>query len=321
MILTVTINPLLEQRFTYEHRIYGNKNRDGKLIIAAGGKGINVSRQLKKLNTHNSALTFAGGAYGKLFRESVRAEGLNVLSIHTKAETRICSVIIDEDKKESHYYFSENTIISEDETDKFITQMEKMIQNCEIVVFSGSSACKETDIIFPTGIELAKKYNKISICDTYGSHLEDCLSASPQIVHNNKEEVTGSLNVKLQNESSIIKYLAHLYKIGIKQAYLTNGAKNYYASNFDFHYKVAVPKIGALDSTGSGDALVAGIAYSWHNNLTFNHQTKFATALGTVNATKFDVCNVSTDEANEILENIKVEPLGKKVKIINDTPD
>jgi fructose-1-phosphate kinase PfkB-like protein len=273
------------------------------------------------VNTHNSGLTFAGGAYGKLFRESVRTEGLNVSFIHTKSETRICSVIIYPGEKKVQYYFGENSNITKDETDKFITQMEKMIQNCKIVVFSGSSACKETEEIFPTGIELANKFNKISICDTYGRHLEDCLSASPQIVHNNREEVTSSLNVKLQNESSIIEYLNLLYKKDIKQAYLTDGARNYYASNFDFYYKVAVPKIGAVDSTGSGDALVAGIAYSWHNNLTFEHQTKFATALGIVNATKIDVCNVSTDEANEIIESVKVEPLGKKVKIINDTPD
>ncbi len=199
--------------------------------------------------------------------------------------------------------------------------MGKMIQNCEIVVFSGSSACKETEVIFPTGIELANKYNKISICDTYGLHLENCLAAFPQIIHNNKKETEDSLSVKLRNESDVIEHLDLFYKRGIKQVYLTNGAKNYYASNFDFHYKVTVPKIGGIDSTGSGDALVAGIAYGWHNNLTFEHQTKLATALGMVNTTKFDVCNVSIDEANEIIESVKVEPLGKKVKIINDTPD
>jgi 1-phosphofructokinase family hexose kinase len=321
MILTITINPLLEQRFTYKNGIAGDKIRDGKINVVSAGKGINVSRQLNKLKTHNAALTFSGGTYGKLFKECVRNEGLNVSFIHTKAETRICSVIIDEENKKSDYYFIENSRITEDEADKFISQMEKMIQNCELVVFSGSSPCNETDVIFPTGIEFANRYNKISICDTYGSHLGNCISSAPLIIHNNMEEVTSSLNIKIQDENDIIKHLDYLYKNGVKQAYLTNGAKNYYASNFDFHYKVTVPKIGTVDSTGSGDALAAGIAYSWHNNLTFENQTKLATALGTVNAIKFDVCNVSADEANEILESVKVEPLGKKMKIINDTPD
>jgi tagatose 6-phosphate kinase len=320
MILTVTLNPLLEQRFTFEKIISGYKNRNGKLNIAAGGKGINVSRQLNKLKLKNTSLTFSGGNYGKLFRESVSAEGLNVAFIHTKSETRICSVVINSDKK-PHYYFGENSKISKDETEKFIIKMEKMIRNCEIVIFSGSSPCEETEIIYPTGIEIANNYNKICVCDTYGGHLENCLSASPHIMHNNEEEIKTSLNVRLISENDRITLLNNLYKKGIKQVYLTCGEKNYYASNFDFHYKVTVPKIETLDPTGSGDALVAGIVYGWHNNMKFEHQIKFATALGAVNATMLDVCSVSSGEANKILDSVTVKPLGKKMKILNDTPD
>ena len=142
MILTITINPLLEQRLTFSNLNSDKKNRNGKLNIAAGGKGINVSRQLNKLSVQNIALTFSGGTFGKLFRESVRIEGLNISFIHTKSETRICSVIIHSDECKAQYYFGENSKITKDETDKFIMQMEKMIQNCELVIFSGSSPCK-----------------------------------------------------------------------------------------------------------------------------------------------------------------------------------
>ena len=321
MILTVTINPLLEHRFTFKNIIPNHPKRNGKLHLVSGGKGINVSRQLNNLKLRNMSLTFAGGAYGKLFRESVSAEGLNVSFIRTKSETRICSVIINSDDRKATYYFGENSKITIDETGKFITKMEKMIQNCEVVIFSGSSPCREAEIIFPTGIELANKYNKISVCDTYGNHLENCLAASPQIIHNNEEEIANSLNIKLNTESDVIELLTHLYKKGTKQVYLTNGEKNYYASNFDFHYKVSVPKIETIDPTGSGDAIVAGIAFGWHKNMKFENQTKFATALGVVNATMFDVCNVSLDEANNIVESVICEPIGKKMKIINDTPD
>ena len=320
MILTITINPLLEQRFAFEQINSNRQNRNGKLTITAGGKGINVSRQLNKLKLKNISLTFAGGNYGKLFRESVSAEGLNVGFIHTRSETRICSVIIISDKKPL-YYFGENSKISKDEAEKFIMKMEKMIRNCEMVVFSGSSPCDETDAIFPTGIEIAKKYNKISICDTYGSHLENCLTAAPQITHSNETEIKTSLDVELNSEGDRTTLLNHLYKKGIKQVYLTRGDKNYYASNFDFHYKVTVPKIETLDPTGSGDALVAGIAYGWHNNMSFENQLKFATALGVVNSAMLDVCNVSLDEANKFFESVIVEPLGKKMKIINDRPN
>jgi len=70
MILTITINPLLEQRFTFKNIISDCVNRDGKLNIAAGGKGINVSRQLNRLKLQNTALTFSGGTFGKIIDQN-----------------------------------------------------------------------------------------------------------------------------------------------------------------------------------------------------------------------------------------------------------
>jgi len=321
MILTVTINPLLEQRFTFTKVSSVVQNRNGKVQLAAGGKGINVNRQLNILNVQNIALTFAGGTYGKLFRESIKNEGIDFSLIHTHSDTRICSVIINSAEKSISYYFSENQTISKDEIDKFIVKMQKMIQNCAIVIFSGSSPCEEADKIFPAGIEMANKFDKISICDTYGRHLDNCYSASPSIVHNNVEEVVNSLQINLNDERDKLFFLDSLYSKGIKQVYLTDGDKNVYASNFDFHYKVSVPNVKGVDSTGSGDAFVAGIAYGWNNNLVFNEQVKFATALGAANAQMFDVCNVPIDKARKLVESVEVHPIGKKIKTIDDTPD
>ena len=321
MILTVTINPLLEYRLTFENVMDGVPNRNGKIKLAAGGKGINVNRQLNKLKIKNIALTFAGGVHGKLFRESLNNEGTDFSLINTSSDTRMCAVIIDQEKRSVSYYFGEDQSITNEECDRFIRQLEKMIQNCEIVIFSGSSPCKETDSIFPIGIEMANRYDKISICDTYGKHLENCYSASPRVVHNNVDEVSDSLHINLENEVEKIEFLNSLYDKGIKQVFLTNGAQNTYASNFDFHFRVEVPDINCVDSTGSGDAFVAGIAYGWHNNLIFNGQLKFASAIGAENAKAFDVCNVEGEDANKIAEYVKVVPVGKKMKIIDDTPN
>ena len=321
MILTVTINPLLEYRLTFENVMDGVPNRNGKIKLAAGGKGINVNRQLNKLKIKNIALTFAGGVHGKLFRESLNNEGTDFSLINTSSDTRMCAVIIDQEKRSVSYYFGEDQSITNEECDRFIRQLEKMIQNCEIVIFSGSSPCKETDLIFPIGIEMANRYDKISICDTYGKHLENCYSASPRVVHNNVDEVSDSLHINLENEVEKIEFLNSLYDKGIKQVFLTNGAQNTYASNFDFHFSVEVPDIKCVDSTGSGDAFVAGIAYGWHNNLIFNEQLKFASAIGVENAKAFDVCNVEAEDANKIAEYVKVVPVGKKMKIIDDTPN
>jgi tagatose 6-phosphate kinase len=320
MILTVTLNPLLERRLTYKHASFTTGNRNGKLVLKAGGKGINVSRQLSKLNIKNATLTFAGGTNGKLFKDELKKEGIAHSIIQTQTETRECSVILVESSKKAVSFFSENNFVSSTEVDNFISQMEKMISNCEMVIFSGSSPCKETDIIFTAGIEMANKLGKISLCDTYGKHLENCLNASPTLIHNNVEETESLLGVSVKTEKETISYLDSLYSKGIKQAFITNGDEDFYCSNFDFHYKVSLPKITAVDSTGSGDAFVAGIIYGWVNRLTFNEQVSFAASLGISNALSFDVCNYEFDNPKAFIEKINIEPVGKKIKIIDDSP-
>jgi len=320
MILTVTINPLLERRYYYSTLKLSAVNRNGKVILKAGGKGININRQLNKLGIQNIALLFTGGNNGKLIRESLHNEEIIFSDIITKNETRDAALIIDQSAKKVYSFFRSDSEISSSEVDKFILKMEKMIPTCELVVFSGSSPSMKTDVIFPEGIRMANNMDKISVCDTYGNHLEKCLGASPTIIHNNVNEIKSSLGSNLNNENNHLSLLNKLYSKGIKQAFITNAEKPFYASNFEFHYKITLPKINSVDSTGSGDAFTAGIIYGGHTKLNFEQQLRFASALGACNAQSFEVCDVDAEIAQSLVEQIKIISVGKKIKEINDLP-
>ena len=320
MILIVTLNPLLERRFAYQNISLGNINRNAITSIAVGGKGINVSRQLKKLGIKSFNYFFSGGNDGKIFRDILKKDDFDFSFVATKSETRNAAVIISEQEKNVTSYFSENFNILQNEADEFKSKLDKMIQNCEIVVFSGSSPCKETDSIIPFGIELANKYDKISICDTYGSSLKDCIDATPTIIHNNYVEVENSFNLKLDNEEAILAFINNLYKKNIKRVFLTNGSNNFYASNFDYFYKVKPIQIQSVDATGSGDSFVAAIVKGWVNSDVFEDTLKYSTALAGLNAATFNVSLVDGLEANRFKDKVEIYPVGKKTKTIDDSP-
>jgi 1-phosphofructokinase family hexose kinase len=320
MILTVTLNPLLEHRLTYKALRIGNENRGAIEHYKAGGKGINVSRQLNLLSVDNLAFTFLGGNNGKMLKKLLAEEKINFTSITTNSESRASSILIDESKELITSCFGNDPVISDYEVDEFKSKLEKIIQNCEIVVFSGSSPCEATNSIFPFGIQAANLHDKISICDTYGTHLQSCIESSPTIVHNNIDEVEKSLSISLQSEKEITNHMKFLYAQNIKQSFLTDGANPTYASNLDFHYKINNPQIRTIDSTGSGDSFVAGIAYAWHRNLPFEDALSFASCLGVANATKYDVCNVTFDEAEQLKNKIKIVSIGKKMRTVDVNP-
>ena len=321
MILTVTVNPLLERKFTFERIIYGIQNRQGVEKLRAGGKGINVSRQLNKLNLQNLAFTFIGGNNGKLFKDTLTREEIDFTFVRSASETRNSVLTIDKFQNTITTFFGPNSEISKEEVDEFKSKLEKMIQNCEVVIFSGSSPCKTADSIFPFGIEIANKYDKVSVCDTYGKQLKDCIESGPTIIHNNIEETEQSLEIDLGSEKAKSEYLDFLYSKNIKQTYLTNGADESYCSNFDYHFKVKIPKVKSVDSMGSGDSFVAGIVYGWHNNLTFENSLLIASALGTANSLTFDTSNVLLKDAEVFYDSISIQPIGKKMKIVDVSPD
>ncbi len=320
MILTVTLNPLLERRLIFNRISIGKVNRSPKEIFYAGGKGINISRQLNILGVKNSALTFIGGNNGKNFRKVLEREGTNAVFVNMKSEMRWAALAIEEEEKRITSFFSPNPEISGKEVSEFAARLERMIPNCSIVVFAGSSPNPNTDDLIAYGVRIANKEDKISIVDTYGNALKLALKEAPTVLHNNVEELKRTLGVSLKDEKEKRDFLSELYSKGIKMAFLTNGSKLGYASKFDFHYKLKSPKIKEIDPTGSGDAFVAGVSSGLENGITFNDFTRKAIALGAANARSFETCNVTEKEYISLLTEAEVVEVGKKMKLINDSP-
>jgi tagatose 6-phosphate kinase len=320
MVLTVTLNPLLEKRYSCITVSPGKNHRDCKLELNAGGKGINVSRQLGLFGSDTLAYTFIGGANGKVFNDIVHAENIKLKAVKTKSDTREAAVIINESLGDVTTFFEPSKGVSETEAAEFLSKLEKMILNCEMVVLSGSSPSPATDKIFPAAIEMVNRFDKVSICDTYGSHLKACIEAGPTILHNNFNEIRNSASVSLENEQEITDCLDYLYSKNIKQAYLTDGANPVYCSNFNFHFKVSLPVIKEKDPTGSGDAFVSGIAYGWLQDMTFEDTLSFAVSCGALNAGSLDVCRVALNDIESLRKDVVISPIGKKMKIVDVTP-
>ncbi|AFH48339.1 1-Phosphofructokinase [Ignavibacterium album JCM 16511] len=320
MILIITLNPLLERRFYYSQIFEGKVNRNGKIVYQAGGKGINVSRQLKKFSIDSYNLFFSGGNDGKIFRDTLKEEELQFTSVHIDDETRQAAVIISQNDKKVTSFFSENPELNQKEVAEMKSRIEKMIVNCEMVVISGSSPSPVAEEIVPFTIRLANELDKISVCDYYGKNLYQVLESSPTILHNNIEETENSLNLRLKSETEIKNFLDSLYQKGIKRVFITNGANDFYAQNFDYVYKISPPKVNSIDSTGSGDAFVAGIIYTWKGGMIFEDSLKFASACGAANAESFEVCRVTLENVFRLMDKVRIESVGKKMKIIDDSP-
>ncbi len=67
MIYTVTLNPSIDYIVHVEELKLGELNRMTNDLKLPGGKGINVSRILKRIQSESTALGFLGGFTGDSF--------------------------------------------------------------------------------------------------------------------------------------------------------------------------------------------------------------------------------------------------------------
>ncbi|MBN1299600.1 MAG: 1-phosphofructokinase [Melioribacteraceae bacterium] len=320
MVLTITLNPLLEKRFLVNNLEVGKSNKSTSEYYYAGGKGINVSRQLNNLGIENQALFFAGGGSGKILRKILGEESVSFSIVNTKADTRTASLIIDNDARNITTVFGMNSIIDKREADELLSRAVRMIPNASTIVLSGSSPGKSTDHIFPSLIEEAHKHDKTIILDTYGPHLWNCYEKAPTVIHNNFHEIISSTKVNIKERSTLLEFIKTLYDKGIKLGFITDSKNKAAAFKFDFNYEIIPPRIDTFDSTGSGDAFVAGIVYGLEKSMVFENFVSVASAMGAVNAARSSVCDVELYEIDPLKDQVKIVPIGKKMKLIDDSP-
>ena len=89
MIYTVTLNPSIDFIVRLDELTLGSVNRMTSDDKYAGGKGINVSRVLKRLAIDNTATGFIGGFTGRFVTEGLDAEGITTDFVEVDQDTRI----------------------------------------------------------------------------------------------------------------------------------------------------------------------------------------------------------------------------------------
>lgn len=88
MVTTITLNPMLDKTVHIDRFVRGAIHRATALENVAGGKGINVARQLKVLGIPSVATGFLGGKVGLTVAELLQQEGIEHEFVQADVPTR-----------------------------------------------------------------------------------------------------------------------------------------------------------------------------------------------------------------------------------------
>ncbi|MCY7217931.1 1-phosphofructokinase [Streptococcus cristatus] len=301
MIYTVTLNPSIDYIVRLDKVNLGSVNRMDSDDKFAGGKGINVSRVLKRLGIENTATGFIGGFTGKFITDNLVSEGIASNFVEVNQDTRI-NVKIKADAETEI-----NGPGPEISTEK-LAELKEILSSltpADTVVFAGSSPKNLGNVVYKELIGLTRKTGAQVVCDFEGQTLLDSLEFEPLLVKPNNHELGDIFGVKLENLDQIESYARQILTKGAQHVIISMAGDGALLVTRDGAYFAKPIKGNVKNSVGAGDSMVAGFTGEFVRSGDAVEAFKWGVACGT--ATTFSDDLATADYIKETYEKVEVE--------------
>lgn len=267
MIITITCNPAIDRSITDKGEIFN-----------VGGKGINVSKVLKNIGVDSLATGFIGKDNKDIVYEYLDELGIGHHFFEIEGKVRVNTKrIVDGELVEEN---EKGPDIDDESKKKLLDYCESL--NNEIVVISGSAPKNIEDDYYKKLIEILKKNNNYVIVDCDKALLKKAVEAKPDVIKPNIEELKRLLGEDITEENMTDK----VKELGIGLSVISMGSKGAVFIG-EKVYKAKALKVNFVSPLGAGDSMVASLAYSKLNNLSYEDTV--------VNAMAFASAQVETE--------------------------
>lgn len=308
MILTLTVNPAIDQTVTtdrihYEDRIYIRSS-----LEQAGGKGINAAQVIHGLGARVLALATCGGEAGSRFTELLESTRLPVKLIPIRNSIRRnltisdlhgLTIKLDEAGPE----------ISAEEERAIEDAVRRELGGAGWLLLCGSLPPGVSVDFYARLIEMARKRNVKTLLDTGGEALRLGLRARPTMAKPNRPEAERLLDRTLLTRQQTIEALHEILAMGPEAVVLSLGREGALGNCGNGAYQALAPEIRQACPIGAGDALAATCVWALSENHPFPEALRWGVAAGTAAAATPGTSFASLTETLQMRERVQVEKL------------
>jgi len=309
MITTVVLNPAVDKIYFVDNFQVGGLFRIKETITSAGGKGINVSRVIRALGEEVLSLGFKGGRTGEWLVEQLGELGAMTEFIEVEGESRTNNNIIDRINGTETEVLEVGPLITEKNIEEFISIYRKALKKTKIVVCSGGIPAGAKDDIYKILIDEAKKHDIKVILDASGEVLKRGIEAKPYLIKPNLRELGGLVNKELKEISDVLEACRYVQREGVDLVLASLGEKGAILVSKDRAFRVHVPSIKVVNTIGSGDSMVAGVAVALSKGFDLKEVLRLGAACGVNNAQYQAIGVVNRDEVYKLIEEIRIEEI------------
>ena len=292
MVYTVTLNPSLDYTMELDGLEKGILNRADSARITAGGKGINVSRILTRLDVDNLILGFAAGFTGDEIERSLNAEGCE--SEFIRLEKGISRINVKVCSKEVNGVTEINAPgpeIPVKALEKLDVQLDRLKEG-DYLVLAGAIPEGLPEFSYRMIINKMNSKGIRTVVDASGNSLLSTLEFAPFLIKPNRQELGELFSTKNITPESAEKYALELRAKGAENVLVSLDREGaLLATENDEIIYQAAPERTVVNPVGAGDSMLAGFLWGLIETGDYREALKCGVAAGSASAFSYGFAN------------------------------
>jgi 1-phosphofructokinase len=262
MIYTVTLNPALDRTLTVPSLRLGELNRARQVRLDLSGKGINVSRLLRRLDVPSRIIGFVGGNTGRAIQDGLTDEGFETIFVGVAEETRQNITIVDEATGAYTKINEPGAVVGPADLFEMAALIGRLAADGDLWVFSGSLPPGAPADFYAQLITLVQARGGRAFLDSSGAALRAGLAARPYGIKPNSEEAGEALGAAVASDEAHLAAARRLQAGGSPLVCLTRGGRGLVLALEDTLLVAPALPIALASPIGAGDATLAGLVWA-----------------------------------------------------------
>lgn len=283
MILCITPNPAIDRTLMLPGLVFGEVHRAQKIIVAPGGKGLNVARAIRTLGGEPLCMGFAGGYSGQLLADLAQKEGLKTYWTWMNAETRTCTILVPPDGDATVINEPGMPVLPED-WKRLQQDVHNHLSSERLVCISGSLPPDSTPEDLRALLGMLVQAGKQVWIDTSGAALLAALGQPNVSIKVNRQEIGEALGFDVHDAASVRRALDKMSRYGLRAVVITLGSDGAVLATSSGQWLAIGPRVRVVSTVGSGDAFLGGLVSALDAGKSAPEALGDAIAAGTANA-------------------------------------
>lgn len=307
-IITVTLNPAIDQTLTVRDFEAGQVNRVENETSVAGGKGVNVASALADFGYRVGVTGFLGRENDTIFRDLFALKNINDRFLRLNGRTRIGIKVADPARNTTTDINFPGLRTTKE--DLFSLEQEIAADDASWVVLAGSIPPGLDSGIYREITSILRARGHEIALDTSGEALRLALEtepeAMPHLIKPNIHELEALLGKALPSRTEVIEAARALVARGVETVAVSMGNEGACFVTRDEIVIAHPPTVEVISTVGAGDAMVAGIVAGRLRGLSLEECARLSTAFALDALTRLE-SGLSSPEV--------IEELAKKVNV------